>query len=84
MSVSDSSTCPWDSSPSVRFYMILLQLILFDFITFGGYPLEVCSFLVRDRKEVDLAGRESGEELGGVEVRKVCIIIIRIYCRRNE
>lgn len=48
----------------------LLHLILFDFVTFGCYPLEVCSLLVRDIKEVDLEGRESGEELGGVEVRE--------------
>lgn len=82
MNVSDSSMCPWDSSPSVRF--TLLQLILFDFVTFGCYPLEVCTFLVRDRKEVGLEGKESEEELGGVGVRKVYIIIIRIYCRRNK
>jgi hypothetical protein len=32
---------------------------------FDYYLLEACSFLMRDRKGVDLDGRRCGEELGG-------------------
>ena len=42
----------------------LLHLI-FYFIMFGFYLLEVCSFLISDRKGVD-AEKRSGEELGEV------------------
>jgi hypothetical protein len=34
---------------------------------FSCYLLQACSFLMRDRKEVDLEGRRRGEELGEVE-----------------
>jgi hypothetical protein len=41
------------------------------------YLLEDCSFLMRNRKEVDPKGRGSREDLGGETV-------IRIYCMRKE
>jgi hypothetical protein len=43
--------------------------------------LEACSFLVRDRKGVDLERRESGEELGGARGGET---IVRRYCMRIE
>ena len=48
---------------------------------FGCYLLEACSFLMRDRKGVDLDGRRGGEELGGVEGGET---IIRIYYVRKK
>lgn len=42
------------------FYLVYFILL------FCCYLLEVCSFPMRDRKEVDLDGRERGEELGEV------------------
>lgn len=39
----------------------------FYFDIFGCYVLEICSFLITDRKEVDPEGRGGVEELGGVE-----------------
>ena len=48
---------------------------------FGCYLLEACSFLMRDRKGVDLDGRDGGEELGGVEGEET---VIRIYYVRKN
>lgn len=42
---------------------------------------EIYCFLNRDIKEVDLDGREGGEELGGAERRKN---VIRLDCVRKE
>jgi hypothetical protein len=61
--------------------MILLYSILFYFVMFCCYLLEACSFLRRDRKEVDLDGRRGREELGGIEGREA---VIRKYCMRKE
>ena len=58
----------------------LLHLI-FYFVIFGCYLLEACSFLMRDRKGVDLEGRRGGEDLGRVEGEET---IIRIYYMRKE
>ena len=48
---------------------------------FGCFLLEACSFLMKDRKGVDLEERGGGEELGRVEERET---IIRKYCLRKE
>jgi len=53
----------------------------FYFVIFGYYVLEACSFLMRDRKEVDLKEREYGKELGGVERGDT---VTKIYCMRKE
>ena len=47
---------------------------------FGCYLLEACSFLMRDRKGVDLEGKGGGEELGGINGGKT---VIRIYYMRK-
>lgn len=46
---------------------VLFHLIIFNFVAFGCYLLQACSFLVRDRRRVDLEERRGEEELGGVE-----------------
>ena len=46
---------------------------------FDCFLLEACSFLMRDRK--DLNGTGGGKELGGVEGREA---VFRLYCRRKE
>lgn len=48
---------------------------------FGCCLLEFYLFVMRDRKGMDLAGKGSGKELGGLEGRKS---IIRTYCTRRE
>ena len=53
---------------------------MFYFFLFGCYLLEACSFLMRDRKGVDLDGRDGGEELGGVEGEET---VICVYCMRK-
>ena len=53
-------------------FILLYLLVLF---------LEVCYFLMKDRKGVDLDGRGGGEELGGVEGGE---IIIKIYYIRTK
>lgn len=55
--------------------MLDFVLTYYIFIKCSYYPLEAC-FQMRDRKGVDLYGREGREELGGVEVGET---IIRIY-----
>lgn len=45
------------------------------FVMFRCYLLDVCSFLMRDRKIMDPDGRGDGEELG-VRERKDCFQII--------
>ena len=47
---------------------------------FVCYFLEVCSFLIRDRKGVDPEGKEGGKGLGEIEEGET---IIRIYCMRK-
>ena len=42
---------------------------------FGCYLLEACSFLMRDRKGVDLEGRRGGKELGGVVGGETIVMI---------
>jgi hypothetical protein len=37
--------------------IVLLHLIIFYFVIFGGYLLEACYFIMIDRKEIDLEGR---------------------------
>jgi hypothetical protein len=37
---------------------------------FGCYLLEICSFLIKERKRVDLEARGDGEKPGRVEERK--------------
>jgi hypothetical protein len=46
-------------------------LTIFSFVIFCYYLLEASSSLMRGRKGVDLDGRQGGEELGGVEGRKM-------------
>lgn len=41
--------------------IVLLRLITFYFVAVGCYPLEACSFLMRDRKGVDPEGRGGRE-----------------------
>jgi hypothetical protein len=43
--------------------MGLFYLTILYFVRFPYYTLEVCSFLMRDRKEVYLKGSRGGEEL---------------------
>jgi len=43
--------------------------------------LEASSFLMRDRKQVDLSGKGCGEKLEGAERVE---IRIRIYCPKTE
>ena len=47
--------------------MVFALSIIFYFAMFCGHLLEACSFLVRDRKGVDLDGRRCGQERGRVE-----------------
>lgn len=49
--------------------IVLIYLVLFFFALFDCYLLESCSFLLRDRKIVDLEGKGRGKELGKVEER---------------
>lgn len=42
-------------------------VISYYLMVFGCYHLEVCYILMRDKSGVDPDGRESGEELGGIE-----------------
>jgi hypothetical protein len=42
--------------------MMVLLYFIFYFVMFGCHLLEACSFLRRDRKEVDLEGKGGGEE----------------------
>jgi hypothetical protein len=55
---------------------------------FGCYLLEGCPFLIKDRKGVDLEGREDGKELGRVQeggnVIKIYCINKRIYVQKKE
>jgi hypothetical protein len=44
--------------------IVLLHFIIFYFVRFGCYLLEACSFLMRDRKGLDLEGRGGWEDLG--------------------
>ena len=48
---------------------------------YSCYVLEAWSFLMRDRKVVDLEGMEEEEELEGVRGKKT---ISKIYCTRKE
>lgn len=54
--------------------------MIFLFIMFGGYLLQACFCLMRDRQGVDLERRGSAEELGGLKGRKT---ITRISCIRK-
>ena len=54
-----------------------IHLIMFYFVMSCCHLLEDCSFLMRDRKVVDLERRRGGEELGGVDEGET---VIRIYC----
>lgn len=51
--------------------LVLLDVIVlcYFFALFDCYLLESCSFLLRDRKIVDLEGKGRGKELGKVEER---------------
>lgn len=43
---------------------------------FCCYLFEACSFLMRDKKEMNLDGREDGKELGGVKRKNYIQIMI--------
>ena len=58
----------------------LTKILIFYFVMFGCYLLGACSFLMRDRKGVDLEGKGGGEELGGINGGKT---VIRIYYMRK-
>lgn len=47
---------------------------------FGCYLLETYSFLMRNKKGVELKERGAGEDLGGIVGGET---IIRIYCMRK-
>lgn len=47
-------------------WWFLFHLIIFCFVMFGCYLFKACSFLMRDRRGVDLDKRACREELGGV------------------
>lgn len=51
------------------------------FIGFGHYLYEVCSFLLRNRKGMDLDDRGGREELRGAEGGEP---VVRKYCMRKE
>lgn len=53
----------------------------FIFVILGCYVLEICSFLITNRKGVDPEGRGGVEELGGIEGEETIIII---DCVRKE
>lgn len=57
------------------------NLTIFYFVMFGGYLLEACPFLARDRKGVDVDRKGGGEELGGGERGES---VFRLYCLRKE
>lgn len=59
---------------------LFLFYLIFYFVTLGWYLLEVCSFLMKHRKEVDLHWRGCRKELWGVERG---MTVIRIYCIRK-
>lgn len=61
--------------------MMTFALPYYIFIISGCYLLEVCSFLMRDKKRADPEGRESGGHLGRVERGE---IVIRIYCMKKK
>jgi hypothetical protein len=48
---------------------------------FCCYNLETYSFLMRDRRGLDLVGKGGGKELGGVEGGET---VNQIYCRKKE
>lgn len=48
---------------------------------FGGYLLEDCPFLARDRKGVDVDRKGGGKELGGGEREES---VFRLYCLRKD
>lgn len=59
----------------------LFYIILFNRVTFCFYFLEAYSFPIRDKKGLDLDGKESGEHLGGVNGRE---FVFRLYYMRKE
>lgn len=65
---------------SVRLFLWLLffglfypNLVCLCFILFYYYSLEICLFSKERQKHVDLDGRETGEDLGGVGGEKTVI-----------
>lgn len=58
-------SCP----TSIRW--LLLYLTIFYFIILGFNLLKTSSFLMRERKGMDLDGREGRKELGGIERREI-------------
>lgn len=59
-----------------------LPYLLCYCVMYGCHLSETCSFLMRDRKKVDLEGkRGGGEGLGGMKGGE---IVIKIYCTRKE
>lgn len=55
---------------------------MFYVIIFYYYILEVCSFLVKDRKGVDSEGERINKKLGGVEGGKPVISMYRVRMNR--
>ena len=57
-------------------FNVMVFVLSFIFVMFGHSRLEVCSFLMRDRKGVDPDESGGGEGLEGAEERET---VIRIY-----
>lgn len=65
----------------VNIMMVLLYLICYFCPVWLLSPRSRCSFLMRDKKGIDLEGSEGGEDLGRVEGGKTTI---GIYCIRKD
>lgn len=60
--------------------MGLFYLFIFHFVMFGCHILDACSFLIRNRKGINMHGRKRGY-LGGGEGGEIVLILywIRKY-----